>query len=414
MPELFRREAVKHAQRRLAGQVTIAAPLGLSLLTWGFISVLGAVVLFACLASYSRKETVAGWVVPEGGLIRVAARQPGHIDKIAIRDGDTVHRGDHLATLRLSSDLEAGSSGLAILRMLDHEGAEAKETLRIALRRVAARYDELRAKHDSLIREVDSARAKLAVLVERQQLAEAQVLRAQKLKAQGFLSDAGLDNARSSALAISQQRHESEAAVLSYARELELLKQQLRALPLEESAAQAQHRQNHNSLIQKRVSAEAQHTLVATAPINGRVVALPIEQGQSLAAGATIAVLSPQGSSLIAELFVPSRAAGFIRQGQPVRLMYQAFPYQTFGTGKGRVIEVSRTVLAPADVAIPGLSFTEPVFRVRVGLEASVVTAYGENVPLQPGMLLSADIVVERRSLIRWLLNPLYAAGRRG
>ena len=93
--------------------------------------------------------------------------------------------------------------------------------------------------------------------------------------------------------------------------------------------------------------------------------------------------------------------------------MYQAFPYQTFGTGRGTVSAVSRTVLAPNEVAIPGLTVQEPVFRIRVHLYTLSVKAYGRLMPLQPGMLLSADVVTEHRNLIQWLLDPLYAAGRR-
>lgn len=93
--------------------------------------------------------------------------------------------------------------------------------------------------------------------------------------------------------------------------------------------------------------------------------------------------------------------------------MYQAFPHQKFGVGEGVVTAVSRTVLAPSEVAIPGLQVQEPVFRIRVKLARDNVAAYGETLPLQPGMLLSADVVIDRRSLLEWLLDPLYAVGRR-
>jgi membrane fusion protein len=118
-------------------------------------------------------------------------------------------------------------------------------------------------------------------------------------------------------------------------------------------------------------------------------------------------------SPLEAELYAPTRASGFIHEGQDVRLMYQAFPHEKFGTGEGVVTSVSRTVLAPAEVAIPGLQVSEPVFRIRVRMKSDTVAAYGRRVPLQPGMLLNADVVIDRRSLLEWLLDPLYAAGRR-
>lgn len=94
--------------------------------------------------------------------------------------------------------------------------------------------------------------------------------------------------------------------------------------------------------------------------------------------------------------------------------MYQAFPHQRFGTGQGQVSRVSTTVLGPGEIAIPGLELAEPVFRVEIRLTDHTVSAYGQPIALQPGMLLSADIIIDRRTLIEWLFDPLFAAGRRG
>jgi membrane fusion protein len=55
----------------------------------------------------------------------------------------------------------------------------------------------------------------------------------------------------------------------------------------------------------------------------------------------------------------------------------------------------------------------EPVFRVRVALSREEIQAYGEMIPLQPGLLLSADVVFDRRSLIQWLFDPLFAVAQR-
>lgn len=43
----------------------------------------------------------------------------------------------------------------------------------------------------------------------------------------------------------------------------------------------------------------------------------------------------------------------------------------------------------------------------RVGEQA--VTAYGHDEPLKPGMLLDADVLGEKRSLIEWVLEPIYS-----
>jgi membrane fusion protein len=152
---------------------------------------------------------------------------------------------------------------------------------------------------------------------------------------------------------------------------------------------------------------------VVVSPIAGRVAALPVQPGRSLAPGETVAVVTPAGGRLVAELYVPSRAAGFIQPRQDVRLMYEAFPHQRSGVGAAVVETVSRTVLAPSEVAIPGVALQEPVFRVRARLARETVDGYGEVIALRPGMLLRADVVFDRRSLLEWLFDPIFAAARR-
>jgi membrane fusion protein len=114
----------------------------------------------------------------------------------------------------------------------------------------------------------------------------------------------------------------------------------------------------------------------------------------------------PSGVALQAELFVPTRAAGFVRTGQQIRIMYDAFPYQSFGTYAGEITKVSRTLVTPTDASGP-IALSEPAYRVTATLERTDIETKTTKIPLQPDMLLRADIVLERRSLVRWLLDPV-------
>lgn len=60
----------------------------------------------------------------------------------------------------------------------------------------------------------------------------------------------------------------------------------------------------------------------------------------------------------------------------------------------------------PGEVDMP-VPIQEPMYRVEVALGQQNIRAYGNNIPLQSGMLLSADIVLEQRSLISWLFEPI-------
>jgi membrane fusion protein len=97
----------------------------------------------------------------------------------------------------------------------------------------------------------------------------------------------------------------------------------------------------------------------------------------------------------------------FVEPGQTVAIKYAAFPYQKFGVQRARVERIETTVLSPEELRTP-VSSQEPVYRMVAALDAQSVRAYGKSYPLQLGMLLEAEIVLERRTILQWMLEPLY------
>lgn len=121
----------------------------------------------------------------------------------------------------------------------------------------------------------------------------------------------------------------------------------------------------------------------------------------------------PEGEGLEADLWVPSRAAGFVQPGDPVRLMYDAFPYARFGVGRGVVKAVGRAPVAPNDLPVP-IETKEGLYRVTGSLSRQDVAAYGKSWALAPGMRLNADLVLDERPMLAWLLDPVLAIKNRG
>ena len=414
LSDLFRKEAVSHATRRLAGEVVLASSVPSRVLTGLMILVMAGGLTFASSASYARKETVVGWLTPQAGMIRLSARQGGVVSDVYVREGQSVSAGQAIATLSLSPALEGGDSLAALSRSLEAQGLAARSRADAAQATLGAEQQQLRTRREALTRELAETRRNIALQDQQLGLARAEVSRAEAMAAQGFLPRRELEARRSAELSVQQEASSLASRALGYEREIGEVDARLAAIPIDLQAARAEAASTRAGLDQQATQTEAQGRYVVVATVSGRVAALPVHPGQSVAPGAAIAVLTAGNSALEAELYAPSRAAGFVREGQPVRLLYQAFPHQKFGTGEGVVTSVSRTVLAPAEVSIPGVQIQEPVFRVRVKLSRDSVSAYGETLPLQPGMLLSADVIIDRRSLLEWLLDPLYAAGRRG
>jgi membrane fusion protein len=191
-------------------------------------------------------------------------------------------------------------------------------------------------------------------------------------------------------------------------REINALRLELSSNALKAKNQRAAIERNISSLKQEITELETRRNTVITAPDDGVVTTILAERGQS--ANTTIPLLSilPDGAQLEAQLLVPSRAIGFIESGQTVAVRYQAFPYQRFGSYKGRVKEISRTLINPNEANLP-VSLPEPVYRITVALNSQTVKAYSEDVPLQSGMLLDADVWLDHRRIIDWVFDPLYS-----
>jgi membrane fusion protein len=151
---------------------------------------------------------------------------------------------------------------------------------------------------------------------------------------------------------------------------------------------------------------------VVRAPIAGEVALLEANIGQAADPKRLQAEVVPSDSPLQAELYVSADAIGLIRNGQHVRLRYDAFPYLRYGSYHGHVVQVSHTALTAADNIVSPLSIKEAaVYRVTVALDDTYVSAKNQRVKLQPDMLLKADVLLENRTIASWLLNAVRIEG---
>ncbi|MEM6411050.1 MAG: HlyD family efflux transporter periplasmic adaptor subunit [Pseudomonadota bacterium] len=344
--------------------------------------------------------------------MRATASRGGTTVELLVSEGEEIEIGKSLAKLRLSASSPEGDVGAAIEATLDAQSAASDARAKATLQRLEK--DELRLLTQR--RGVQSELAQLSARIElhttRTELMRADADRAVRAAEEGLLpqveADARVIAHLDSQIALATLK---QSAALLEGRIADF-SSQLDAIPIETELALADAEAAAAALEERTTQTIVTNEYIVTSPISGRVDAITVRLGQSLRPGDAIAAISPINDELIAELYVPSRAAGFIQPEQEVRLKYQAFPFQRFGIGEAQVTSVSQTVLSPSEVPIPGVQLQEPVFRVSARLERESVEAYGEEIPLRSGMLLSADIIFDRRTLLEWLLDPLYATGR--
>ena len=413
MSELFRREAVSHATYRLSGAVVMATPLSVRVLGLFFGGIVAAALITVSAATYARKATVTGWLIPDQGLIRATAASSGFVQTVFVKEGQTVERSATLAEIRTGAETVGGNVSEMFLAQLRAESEATRARAQTQIDRLNAESQQASVRLTKSRIELEQLSRQSELQAQRLQLTRQDLARGRDLAARGIVARAEFEKRQAAALAAEQDLAALQRQIGTLERDISDIEARIVAIPIEKETTLAESRSAIANLEQRIIDAETRWTQTVLSPVAGRVAALPVSLGQTVSPGTTVAIVIPEGAKIEAELLAPSKAAGFIRPGQEVQLMLQAFPYQRFGTVRGEITTISRTVLGPTEITIPGLKIEEPVFRVRAALRREEIQAYGEAIPLQPGMLLSADIVFDRRSLVRWLFDPLFAVARR-
>ena len=260
------------------------------------------------------------------------------------------------------------------------------------------------------------------------QLAQTTLARNQQLAESGFVAEAQVQVRQEELIDAKARAQALERARLGLMQDQQILRGERIALKAQLQSDTNQIERNRASLDQEASENAARKTMVISAPYAGTITALNLKAGQSVQSGQTLATLVPQAADsdasgpgpLQAQLFAPSRTAGFVRPGQTVYLRYDAYPYQKFGLHQGHITSVSATPFAPSELP-PNLAeqlltqagSKEALYRVNVSLEAQSIQAYGEALPLKAGLTVEADVLQERRKVWEWVLEPVLAARQR-
>lgn len=369
-----------------------------------------AITAFAATASYARRQPTIGALAPAAGAVRVAPPRAGTIATLHVEQGASVAAGDALLTLDFGQSLDGGGTLDAALReALDRQDSLLREQLAAEATRTTSERARLEARLAGLQAETRALAAQSALQDRRALLAEERAREAMELRRRGLISETELRAREDAALAQRLDLAALDQRLAAMAQDAAQTGLQRDTLAAETADREARLRAGLSDVRRQRAEIAAQRALVVRAPVAGRVTAMQAAPGQRADPARPLLTLVPRDSALRAELFVPSRAIGFVQPGQAVRLMYDAFPFQHFGTHRGTVESVSEAMVAPGDVDGP-VRPEGPAYRVSVRLDRASVIAGGRELPLQPDMTLRADIVLEHRSLIAWVLEPLFAA----
>lgn len=369
---LFRPQDVANQSAKLDGDVVIAKPSAAMIL---LLALVGISLVYLANASFHRKETFMAYLQPASGLAKIIVKRAGVVNTHYVKNGDTLVPGDPIALIHIPELLSNGQDVTALLT----------NTLNQQLSFTGVRVNEVTSQHNQQTQTLAPR-----IHVNKQSLIEAQALLT-------------LLNER---LAVQQQLSELTSSYQTQTRQIEQLTAQLNRISSKHAQQLAMLNTEKTRINRQLAEASARGQVLLIAPIAGKVTNLAAEPGTPICGQVPLATIVPTNDVLKAILLVPARAFGFVEAGQHTRIRFDAFLYQGFSLFEGKVTDAANSILLPGEVGMP-ISIQEPVYRVEVALGKQKIRAYGKEVPLQPGMTLSADVVLEQRSLISWLLEPI-------
>jgi HlyD family secretion protein len=146
--------------------------------------------------------------------------------------------------------------------------------------------------------------------------------------------------------------------------------------------------------------------VMLTAPVDAMVQDIAkLSQGSVAQAAEKMFTLVPLGTALDAEVQIDSLDVGHVKQGDVAHIKLDAFPFQKHGTLDARVRTLSEDAFK-RDTPNPETG-TDAYYVSRLDLGKDMLKNMDPHARLLPGMTLTAEIVVGKRTVLSYLLWPL-------
>ncbi|NJM43007.1 MAG: HlyD family efflux transporter periplasmic adaptor subunit [Brachymonas sp.] len=325
---LFRQEALDHKRDTWLGDMLLTRPTSFAWLTAFFLVIAILSLVYLVWGEYTKKARVAGYLVPDQGLIKLYAQTPGPVVALQVKEGQNVKRGDVLAIISTERINSGGVTQLEIAKQLDIR----KTSLNDGKSKLEKIYAEQINSAQRRALQIDREVAQLGQAAQAQQqlidLASSVVTRNKQLHADNFVSELVLQQRQGELLEQQNKLREIERVRSTLERERLTLQTELASLPERLQNETASFDRQIAEITGNSVENEARRQDYVIAPQDGIVTALQIDIGKQASTSLPLLSIIPAGARLQVDLYMPSRAAGFVKVGSQARLQYQALPLQ--------------------------------------------------------------------------------------
>ncbi len=410
---LFRKEALEQQKQPLEGTLLIAASPRVSVLTFMAFGIAIALLTYLSIGEFNRKATVQGYLSPDKGLVKVFPQVIGTLRERRVEEGMSVTKGQILAVISTErGSLQVRDANGEAIRLLQARLDSLENELVAQNEKDALRQAAIESQHSSLADELEQLDMAIRTFKQRLQKSRAQSKRFEDLNTSGFIASSDVYRQQDISMELRGKLQVLERDRIALTGRQQVLANEMVSIQLDSRVQQEALKRHIMELQQQQSEYQTNDEIVVAAPADGIVTTILIQPGQQTRRDAPLLSIIPEGARLEARLLVPSHAIGFITPGQEVALRYAAFPFQRFGHYRGVVDSIARTLLLPGDVDSP-TPLTTPAYLVTVELEKQSVAAYDKEFPLQAGMSFDGDVLLDRRTIIQWMFDPLFSLTNR-
>ena len=360
---------------------------------------------FALLSELARKERVRGMLVPSEGVIHITAQGPGRVDEIEIHQGQKVFAGSNLFTI--VNDQQGaflGSLESELIGEIDSKLNLLKEAIVELDLLIQIEVSSNQARREELLQQLAAFNNEQLLLDARIHSQSEKLITLNELDKTGPVSQLEIMEVEDVLLSMQQLSEQLGQKKLSIRHQLRDNKTQREQLPIRYGERIRNIKVRQSDLTMQKRELQTSFRTVIKAPTDATVSVLQTSPNQQLTSGDPLASLIAEGSSLVANLFLPPGSAGLISVGDKVMLRFDAFPYQKYGQLEAEVVEIDQSLMRPDRHANVSL---EAGYLIRASLTAQSIDKDGDHYPLKAGLLFEADVLLEERRLIDLVLKPL-------
>jgi membrane fusion protein len=380
----------------------------------------GAIVAtFAALwfGHFSQTEPVRGIVSVAGGVARLDAPRAGVIKDILVQQGQFVEVGQPIYAIRVNNVGSTGSESAVETQLRTLEKTRANligeiDRAKAFLARGQDTQASIAADQVSLMSALDAEEKNLKAASTK---AKAEADKVRGLVKEGYATRDVLNNLERTSFEFERQLIDARMKRVEYQRQYTDKQREVDAQYADKQS------QKTNADIQLQAT-EAQIAdlrteagIVVQAQSSGFVLSITGKVGDSINVGQFVAAIGDPNAETLVEIDAPAQSVGLIKVGDAAILKYDAFPFKTFGVQHGVITAISASPIKGPDIqGAAGADQRPPeqrqsLYRVEIRPDSNEIEAYGQKQKLKIGSTLTADLIVERRRLIDWVLDPIRA-----